>query len=92
MLQLDLNHPLFYFSGVLEKIGIQPEIQRIGRYKSAGDQLSRKSMSKEVCEMLTTLLDNIYENWLETISSSLGVASVELNLIISNSTSLLLQS
>ncbi|XP_042407948.1 serine protease SPPA, chloroplastic-like [Zingiber officinale] len=61
-----------FLGGVLEKIGIQPEIQRIGRYKSAGDQLSQKSMSKEVCEMLTTLLDNIYENWLETISSTLG--------------------
>lgn len=73
---------------MLDKIGIQPEIQRIGRYKSAGDQLSQKSMSKEVCEMLTTLLDNIYENWLETISSTLGVASFELNRIISNSTCL----
>ncbi|CAL9167069.1 unnamed protein product [Musa hybrid cultivar] len=61
-----------FLGGVLEKVGILPEIQRIGRYKSAGDQLSRKSMSKEVCEMLTTLLDNIYENWLETISSTRG--------------------
>ncbi|CAL9087598.1 unnamed protein product [Musa acuminata var. zebrina] len=61
-----------FLGGVLEKVGILPEIQRIGRYKSAGDQLSRKSMSKEVCEMLTTLLDNIYENWLETISSTQG--------------------
>ncbi|RRT73713.1 hypothetical protein B296_00026644, partial [Ensete ventricosum] len=41
---------------VLEKVGIQPEIQRIGRYKSAGDQLSRKSMSKEVRSMLKARL------------------------------------
>ncbi|URE34764.1 Peptidase family S49 [Musa troglodytarum] len=70
----EIRRHIQYFkkSGVLEKVGIQPEIQRIGRYKSAGDQLSRKSMSKEVCEMLTTLLDNIYENWLETISSTQG--------------------
>ncbi|WOL19897.1 hypothetical protein Cni_G28699 [Canna indica] len=61
-----------FLGGVLEKVGVQPEIQRIGNYKSAGDQLSQKSMSKEVCEMLTTLLDNIYENWLETISSTQG--------------------
>jgi protease-4 len=57
---------------VLEKVGVQPEIQRIGRYKSAGDQLARKSMSNEVREMLAALLDNIYGNWLDTVSSIRG--------------------
>jgi hypothetical protein len=32
-------------------------------------------MSNEVREMLATLLDNIYGNWLETISSTLGNSS-----------------
>lgn len=57
---------------MLEKVGVQPEIQRIGRYKSAGDQLGRKSMSNEVKEMLGALLDNIYGNWLDTVSSTHG--------------------
>lgn len=59
-------------SGVFEKIGIEPQVQRIGKYKSAGDQLSRKSISEENREMLTTLLDNIYENWLDKVSSAKG--------------------
>jgi protease-4 len=57
---------------VLEKVGVQPEVQRIGRYKSAGDQLARRSMSNEVREMLAALLDNIYGNWLDTVSSKHG--------------------
>ncbi|XP_048231714.1 serine protease SPPA, chloroplastic isoform X3 [Ricinus communis] len=61
-----------FLGGVLEKVGIQPEVQRIGKYKSAGDQLTRKTMSEENCEMLTTLLDNIYGNWLDNISSIKG--------------------
>lgn len=61
-----------FLGGVLEKIGVEPQIQRIGKYKSAGDQLSRKSMSKENCEMLTALLDNVYGNWLDTVSSTQG--------------------
>ncbi|KAF3771947.1 Serine protease [Nymphaea thermarum] len=61
-----------FLGGVFEKIGIEPQVQRIGKYKSTGDLLSRKSMSKENCEMLTTLLDNIYGNWLDTISSTRG--------------------
>ncbi|KAG6736786.1 hypothetical protein POTOM_060319 [Populus tomentosa] len=58
--------------GVFENVGIQPDVQRIGKYKSAGDQLTRKSMSKENCEMLTAILDNIYGNWLDKVSSTKG--------------------
>ncbi|XP_039040286.1 serine protease SPPA, chloroplastic [Hibiscus syriacus] len=61
-----------FLGGVFEKIGIEPQVQRIGKYKSAGDQLTRKSMSEENCEMLTALLDNIYGNWLDVVSSSKG--------------------
>uniref|UniRef100_A0A8R7VKP1 Peptidase S49 domain-containing protein n=1 Tax=Triticum urartu TaxID=4572 RepID=A0A8R7VKP1_TRIUA len=67
-----------FLRGVLEKVGVQPEIQRIGRYKSAGDQLGRKSMSNEVKEMLGALLDNIYGNWLDTVSSTHGKKKEEI--------------
>lgn len=61
-----------FLGGVLEKAGITPQIQRIGKYKSAGDLLSRKNISEENREMLTVILDNIYENWVQKISSTLG--------------------
>lgn len=47
-------------------------MERIGRYKSAGDQLMRKSISDENREMLTALLDNIYGNWLEKVALTKG--------------------
>ncbi|KAF5730225.1 serine protease SPPA chloroplastic-like [Tripterygium wilfordii] len=62
----------FKKSSVFEKVGIEPQVQRIGKYKSAGDQLTRKTMSEENCEMLTALLDNIYGNWLDKVSSARG--------------------
>lgn len=58
--------------GVFEKVGIEPQVQRIGKYKSAGDQLSRKNISEENYEMLSVLLDNIYANWLDGVSDSTG--------------------
>ncbi|ONI09000.1 hypothetical protein PRUPE_5G211500 [Prunus persica] len=61
-----------FVRGVLENVGIEPQVERIGKYKSAGDQLARKTMSEENCEMLTALLDNIYGNWLDVISSTRG--------------------
>ncbi|KAK1407392.1 hypothetical protein QVD17_39007 [Tagetes erecta] len=59
-----------FFGGVLEKVGVEPQVQRIGKYKSAGDQLIRKDISEENREVLTTLLDNIYENWVDKISQA----------------------
>lgn len=38
----------------------QPEVRRIGVYKSAGDQLLRTDMSEAQREQLTALLDDIY--------------------------------
>lgn len=61
-----------FVGGVLENIGIEPQVQRIGKYKSAGDSISRKSMSPENCEVLTVLLDNIYLNWLDIVASTQG--------------------
>jgi hypothetical protein len=66
-----VNTPSLYI-GVLEKIGVQPEVERIGKYKSAGDLISRKDMSEANREMLTALLDDIYHNWLEEISQLNG--------------------
>ena len=36
-----------FLRGVLDKVGVEPEIRRIGKFKSAGDQLLRKDMSGE---------------------------------------------
>ncbi|KAI3673307.1 hypothetical protein L6452_39424 [Arctium lappa] len=61
-----------FLGGVLEKVGVQPQVQRIGKYKSAGDQLMRKNISEENREVLTTLVDNIYGNWVDKICQAKG--------------------
>jgi len=57
-------------SGVYDYLGIEPQVERIGKYKRAGDRLTRKTMSEDHREMLTALLDNIYSNWLDKVSSA----------------------
>ncbi|KAH6763472.1 signal peptide peptidase [Perilla frutescens var. hirtella] len=61
-----------FLGGVLEKVGVEAQVRRIGKYKSAGDQLMRKNMSDENRDMLTSLLDNIYSNWLDKVSLERG--------------------
>lgn len=64
---------------MLEKVGVEPQVQAIGKYKSLGDQISRKNMSEPNREMLTALLDDIYSNWLEGIAVSRGLFSSHSN-------------
>ncbi|KAE9602237.1 hypothetical protein Lal_00050028 [Lupinus albus] len=61
-----------FVRGILDNIGIEPQVERVGKYKSAGDQLTRRTMSDENCDMLTALLENIYTNWLDKVSSAKG--------------------
>lgn len=62
--------------GVLEKVGVEPQVERIGKYKSFGDRLTRKNISEENREVLTTLVDNIYGNWVNTVFQSKGEVSL----------------
>ena len=59
-------------AGVFEKAGIQPQVKRLGKYKSAGDQLSRKDMAEPQKEQLTALLDDIYGTFKDSVAQSVG--------------------
>ena len=61
-----------FVKGVFEKVGIEPQVRRLGRYKSAGDQLSRKDMSEPQREQLTALLDDIFDTFKESVAASVG--------------------
>ncbi|KAJ0898664.1 putative peptidase S49 [Helianthus annuus] len=88
-LQVPTFHCMFFFSrgasfyaGVFEKIGVEPQGWRIGKYKSFGDQFTRNNISKENREVLTTILDNIYENWVDKISQAKGEVTLCFPLLI----------
>lgn len=61
-----------FLRGVLDKVGVEPQVQRIGAYKSAGDQLLRTSMSPEQREQLQALLDDTYADWAACIAQARG--------------------
>lgn len=52
-LSVDVVHTTGTFlRGVLDKVGVEPQVQRYGKYKSAGDQLLRTDMSEAQREQL----------------------------------------
>ncbi|WJX91418.1 hypothetical protein P8452_73199 [Trifolium repens] len=61
-----------FLRGVCDNLGIEPQVESIGKYKSVGHKITRKTMSEDNREQLTALLDNIYSNWLDKVSSARG--------------------
>lgn len=59
-----------FLRGVLDKIGVEPQVQRIGKYKSAGDQLQRTDMSEAQKEALEALLNDLYADFVLTVASN----------------------
>ncbi|CAN8062082.1 unnamed protein product [Agarophyton chilense] len=62
-----------FVRGVLEKIGIQPQVERIGKYKSAGDSIARKDMSSAQREVINALLGDVSDTWMKSVCEATGV-------------------
>lgn len=59
-----------YYKGSLDKLGVQFDVEHMGKYKDAGDMFTRKDMSPETKEALNALLDGIWGNVTATIGAS----------------------
>ena len=56
-----------YLKNTLDKLGISFDVDHIGRYKDAGDILTRNNMSPETREVLNSMLDQVYGNFCSTV-------------------------
>jgi len=65
-----MRFELMYFHNTLDKLGVQVEIEHAGKYKDFGDMFTRTSMSLETKEVLTSILDGLYGNLVQTIAAA----------------------
>src|SRR5207244_11528891 len=71
------SEPLF-FAGAFEKYGINVQVTRVGKYKSAVEPFTRRDMSAENREEIQKLLNDLWGGVLEDISPSRGVTPEEI--------------
>lgn len=64
-----------YFKTALDKLGIQFEVEHIGKYKDAADPLSRSSMTPETRESLNSILDEVYSRMCLLVGESRKLAA-----------------
>lgn len=60
----------FYKKNLLDKLGVKFNIVNTGDYKSYGEDLAHSEMSKETREDTTRILEENYQNFLDTVSKN----------------------
>ncbi len=70
-----------FITGFLEKIGVKPEIFKVGEFKSAVEPLERKSMSEASKLQTTQFIKGIYDIFLNQVSESRKIDKARLELI-----------
>lgn len=76
---------VMFFRGSLDKLGVYPDIYQIGKYKSAGDTFTRKDMSDAHREYINSLLDDLFNRYVEAIAKARNKTPEEVRAIIDNS-------
>lgn len=71
-----------FLGGLWPKIDIAMHVEQIREYKSAGDALSRESMSDAHREMANSILDSVNSHYLQTLAAARNLMVDELTGII----------
>lgn len=66
-----------YFAGLLDRLGITPNVYRVGTFKSAVEPFTRSDMSPEARQNAQALGDSLLESWREAVLKNRPEARVD---------------
>lgn len=61
---------VMFFRGALDKLGVYPDVFKIGKYKNAPDQFTNKEMTKEHREVVNAILDDFFNRFVGTVAEA----------------------
>src|SRR5205085_4856667 len=70
--------------GSLDKLGVYPDFEHVGRYKSAPEQYTNKQMSPEHREVLNSILDDTFARYVGGIAAARHKSVDEVKAMIDN--------
>lgn len=79
-----LSSQMIFLKDILDRLGVNVQLIRHGKYKSAGEMFVRNSSSKENLEQNTEMVESIWKAWAEDIALSRGITTDILNSTINN--------
>lgn len=72
------NYEMLFFAGTFDKLDIEPQVFRVGKYKSAVEPFTRKSMSDENEQQINALITSLYSTHIDKISKSRKISKEKL--------------
>ena len=72
----------FYFRGAFDMVGVTPQFEKIGEYKSAPEMFTETGPTPIAARMHDELFDSIWQQWLGDVSSARHLTPAELTAIV----------
>ena len=79
-----VSSQMIFLKDLLENLGINVQLIRHGKYKSAGEMFINSTPSKENLEQNKALIASIWGTWSETIADARELTSEDLNAMLNN--------
>ncbi len=73
-LVLGISSTTSYYKGTFDKLGIDPEFEHVGDFKTAVEPFERTEPSEAAQEATRALLDSLWGTWRAEVASSRGVS------------------
>lgn len=81
---LGISSQLFFLKDILDKLGVNMQLIRHGKYKSAGEMYIKNKPSEENMEQNQVMISSIWNRYAEQICESRGVDKEQLNCWLDN--------
>ena len=79
-----LSSQMIFLKDILDRIGVNVQLIRHGKYKSAGEMYIRNSASPENLEQNSEMIESVWESWATKIAASRGISVESLNAMLDN--------
>jgi protease-4 len=73
---------VLFFRGSLDKLGIYPDMVQVGKYKTAVETFTRKDMSDANREFTNSLLDDLFNRYIDAIAKARGKSAEDVRALI----------
>lgn len=79
-----LSSQMIFLKDLLDRLGVNIQLIRHGKYKSAGEMFIRSTSSKENMEQNKAMVDSMWESWASQIADSREMTVDELNSLLND--------
>ena len=79
-----LSSQMIFLKDILDRLGVNVQLIRHGKYKSAGEMYIRNSASPENMEQNTEMIESVWNSWAVEIAQSRDSSVEDLNAMLDN--------